>query len=173
MNQNPATATSGSGQSRQGPLRDESGRGARSSAGDEGRNLTSEARQVASDLADRATRSAERQFSGGMERAAQAIGQLAEALRHTGETMSSGTDMPAIKQYLGRAASQADGLSDYLRDKSLSDVVGDVERFARREPAFFVGGAFLIGLLGGRLLKSAQSDGSSSANARQGAKVGR
>jgi hypothetical protein len=177
MNQNPESlsATNPSGQSRQGPLRDESGRGARSSAGDdEGRSLTSEARQVASNLAEQATRSAERQFASGKERAAQAVGQFAEALRHTGETMSSGTDMPAIREYLGRAASQAEGLSEYLRDKSLSDVVGDVERFARREPVFFVGGAFLIGLLGGRFLKSSHSEGSTySANARQGGKAGR
>src|SRR6187549_2110813 len=109
MNQNPerlSEATPPSGQSRQGPLRDE-GRGARSGGADEGRTLTSEARHVAGDLADKATRSAERQFTGGKERAAQAVGQLAEALRHTGETMSSGTDIPAIGEYLGRAASQA------------------------------------------------------------------
>jgi hypothetical protein len=63
-------------------------------------------------------------------------------------------------------------LSDYLRDKSLTDVVGDVERFARREPVIFVGGAFLIGLLGSRFLKSSQSHGSSSsANPQQGAKA--
>ena len=176
MNQNsePLSATTSSGQSRQGPLRDESGRSAHSSAGDEGRTLTSEARQVASDLADRATRSAERQFAGGKERAAEAVGQLAEALRHTGETMSSGTEMPALKEYLGRAASQADGLSDYLRENSLTDMVGDVERFARRKPVLFVGGALLIGLVGSRFLRSSQSGGSSSsASAQPGRKTAR
>lgn len=177
MNQNPEriSESSPSGQSRQGPLRDDPGRSSRSSAGEEGRSLTSEARQVASGLADEATRSAERHLTGGKERAAQAIGQLAEALRHTGETMSSGTDMPRINDYLGRAASQVEGISDYLQEKSLTDVVGDVERFARRDPVLFVGSAFLIGLLGGRFLKSAQPDGPSAlgANAGQGAKAGR
>jgi hypothetical protein len=177
MNQNPEriSESSPSGQSRQGPLRDDPGRSARSSAGEEGRSLTSEVRQVASGLADDATRSAERRLAGGKERAAQTIGQLAEALRHTGETMSSGTEMPMIKDYLGRAASQVEGLSDYLQKKSLTDVVGDVERFARRDPFIFVGSAFLIGLLGGRFLKSAQPDRSSTlaANTGQGARAGR
>ena len=163
MNQNPEqiAASSPSGQSRQGPVRDDPGRGDRSVS------LTAEAREVASGLADTATRSAERQLTGGKERAAQAIGQFAEALRHTGATVSSGTDMPMIKDYLGRAASQVEGLSDYLQKKSLGDVVGDVERFARRDPVLFLGGALLVGLLGGRFLRSAAPGES----AGQGAKV--
>ena len=167
--------TSSSTQSRQGSVREGSGR---SSGGEEERTLTSEAQQVASDLADKATRSAERQFAGGKERAVQMIGQVAEALRHSGETLSSGTEMPMINDYLGRAASQIDGLSGYLKEKSLTDVVGDVERFARKEPVLFTSGAFLIGLLGGRLLRSSQPASGSAAsaspgNGRQGAGTGR
>jgi hypothetical protein len=174
QNQERISDSSSSGQSRQGPLRDDPGRSARSSTAEEGRSLTSEVRQVAGGLADEATRSAERHLTGGKERAAHTIKQLAEALRHTGETMSSGTDMPMINDYLGRAASQVEGMSDYLRKKSLTDVVSDVERFARKDPVLFVGGALLIGLLGGRFLRSAQPGSSAlSANAGQGARAGR
>ena len=171
MNQNPEqiAASSPSGQSRQGPVRDDPGRSDRSGAV----SLTAEARQVASGLADEATRSAERQLAGGKERAAQAIGQIAEALRHTGTTMSSGTDMPMINDYLSRAASRVEGLSDYLQKKSLSEVVGDVERFARRDPVLFLSSALLIGLLGGRFLRSAQPDRPSAPGAGQGARAGR
>jgi len=173
MNQNPepTAANSPSGQSRQGQIRDESGRSDRSGTV----SLTAEAREVASGLADEATRSAERQLTGGKERAAQAIGQLAEALRHTGATMSSSADMPMVNDYLGRAASRVEGLSDYLKRKSLTDVVGDVERFARKDPVLFMGGALLIGLLGGRFLRSAQPERRSApgANTGQGARAGR
>lgn len=176
MNQNPERIPAGSpsGQSRQGPLRDDPGRSARSSADEGDSILSSQPRQVASGLAEEATRSAERQLTGGKDRAAQVIGQLAEALRHTGATMSSGTDMPMLNDYLGRAASKVDGLSDYLQEKSLTDVVGDVERFARRDPVLFLGSAFLIGLLGGRFLRSAQPDRTSTSGtrARQGARNG-
>lgn len=168
------SATSPSTQSRQGSQRDEPGRGSRSSGGAEEHTLTSEAQQVASDLADKATRSAERQFAGGKERAVQMIGQFAEALRHSGQTLSAGTDMPMVNDYLGRAASQIEGLSGYLQKKSLTDVVGDVERYARREPVLFTSGALLLGLLGGRFLLSSRPNGSTSpGNGGQGAKAGR
>lgn len=161
-----------SAQSGNGPLREEPGRSGRSSG--EEHTLTSEAQQVASDLADKATRSAERQFAGGKERAAQVLGQLAEALRHSGQTLSSSTDTPKVNDYLGRAASQIEGLSGYIQKKSMTDVVGDVERYARREPALFTGGAFLLGLLGGRFLRSAQSSTSASpSNGGQGAGIRR
>ena len=74
--------------------------------------------------------------------------------------------MPMIKDYLGRAASRVEGLSDYLQKKSLSDVVGDVERFARRDPVLFLGGALLVGLLGGRFLRSAAPGESAGQGAR-------
>lgn len=163
------SATSQSTQSRQGPHRDEPNRGGGSSGREEETTLTSEAQQVASDLADKATRSAERQFAGGKERAVQMIGQVAEALRHSGQTLANGTDMPMISDYLGRTATRIDELSGYLEKKSLTDVVGDVERFARREPVIFTGGAFLLGLLGGRLLRSSQTAPASAGNGGQGA----
>jgi hypothetical protein len=162
QNQESISATSSSTQSRQGSTGNDPGRGGRSN-GDEERTLTSEAQQVASDLADKATRTAERQFAGGKERAVQIIGQLAEALRHSGQTLSSSADLPMANDYLGRAASQIEGLSGYLKKKSLTDVVGDVERYARREPVLFTGGALLLGLLGGRFLRSSQPNGSASA----------
>jgi hypothetical protein len=174
QNQESISASSSSTQSRPGSHRDEPGRGGSAKSADEERTLTSEAQQVASDLADKATRTAERQFSGGKERAVQVIGQVAEALRHSGQTLASSTDMPMVKDYLGRAASKIDGLSGYLQRKSLTDVVGDVEQFARREPALFTGGALLLGLLGGRFLRSSQPNGSaSSGNGGQGARARR
>lgn len=172
MSQTQSMSPTPSAQSGNGPLREEPGRSGHPSG--EEHTLTSEAQQVASDLADKATRSAERQFAGGKERAVHAIGQLAEALRHSGETLASSTDMPKVKDYLGRAASQIDGFSGYLQRKSLTDMVGDVERFARREPALFTGGALLLGLLGGRFLRSSQASSSASpGNGAQGARTRR
>ena len=175
MSQNrESSTTSSSTQSRPGPNRDQPERGGRSSGGDEEHTLSSEAQQVANDLADKATRSAERRFAGGKERAVQVIGQVAEVLRHSGETLSSRTDMPRVNDYLGRAASQIEGLSGYLQKRSLGDVVGDVERYARREPVLFTGGAFLLGLLGGRFLRSSQASSSAPAgDGGQGARTRR
>ncbi len=174
QNHESTSATPPSAQSRQGPVRDDPKRGGRANGGDEERTLTSEAQQVASDLAGKATRSAEQQLAGGKERAVEVIGQFAEALRHSGQTIAAGTDMPMVNDYLGRAASRIEGLSGYLQKKSLTDMVGDVERFARREPVLFTSGALLLGLLGGRFLRSSQAGDSASPNNRgHGARAGR
>ena len=49
--------------------------------------------------------------------------------------------------------SPADG-ADQIRQRGVADMFDDVSRFARRRPAVFIGGAFLIGLGIARFLKS-------------------
>jgi hypothetical protein len=44
--------------------------------------------------------------------------------------------------------------SDQLRQKDVRELMSDVERFAQRQPTLFLGGAFALGLLGARFLKS-------------------
>jgi len=154
MNPKPQSTSSNS-LSNAGP--DDAARIVKASVAEDARNLTSEAKRVASDMADQATKSAERQLAGGKERAAEAMGHLAGALRHTGEQLGN-QDMPMVIDYLGRAATQVDGMSNYLRRVTLPQVVNDLERFARREPVLFMGGAFVVGLLGGRFLKSSPPD---------------
>jgi hypothetical protein len=126
------------------------------SGGEIARSVTSDARQLASDVAQQVSKSAERQIAGGKERAAEAIGHLAEALRETGGQLRA-KEMPAVEDYLGRAATQVEGVAHYLQRKQLGQVVGDLESFARREPMLFVGSAFVVGLLGGRFLRSSAS----------------
>ena len=144
------SARSGQAGSREG---DESYRAGQTGAREDARALTSEARQLAGDVAGQVTQSAEHQLAGGKERAAEVIGHLAEALRETRGQLRA-KEMPAVQEYLGRAASQVEEVARYLQKKNLGQVVGDLESFARREPILFVGSAFVVGLLGGRFLKS-------------------
>jgi hypothetical protein len=44
--------------------------------------------------------------------------------------------------------------SGYLSEREVGDLVYEAEDYARRHSAYFVGGAFLLGLLGARFLKS-------------------
>jgi hypothetical protein len=121
---------------------------------EEARALGSQAKDLASDVAGQVAQSAERQFAGGKGRAAEAITQIAGALRHTGDELAQ--EMPVVHDYLGRVATQVEGMSSYLQTKQLGDVVGDLESFARREPVLFMGSAFVVGLLGGRFMKSSR-----------------
>jgi hypothetical protein len=63
-------------------------------------------------------------------------------------------DQPMFAQLTEQLIGQVDRGAAYLRGKDLDDVVTDVERLARRQPAVFVGGAFMLGLLASRFLKS-------------------
>jgi hypothetical protein len=129
-------------------------------------DLKDEAKHVVEDLASLARKSAESQVSGGKDKAAETLGGVAKALRHTGEQLRS-QDQGGLTDYVVRAADKVEAASDYLQGRSLRDVISDVGDFARREPALFIGSAFTVGLLGGRFFKSARpvapATGSSSA----------
>jgi hypothetical protein len=144
-----ATPASGSSPA----ARDDAAKVVKASVGEDARNVASEAVQFATDVAEKATQSAQRQFASGKERAADTIGRLAGALRRTGEHLGT-NDLPLVNDYLGKAASEAERFSAYLKKTSFGQVVGDLEKAARREPLLFVGSALVIGLLGGRFLKS-------------------
>ncbi|HYP99476.1 MAG TPA: hypothetical protein VER96_12470 [Polyangiaceae bacterium] len=116
-------------------------------------DLSDEAKHVAGDVMAHARKSAGAQITGGKDRVAEGLGSIAHAIRQTGEQLRAG-DEAGLTEYAVRAADGVEAASDYLKEKSLSEVLGDVAGFARREPAMFLGGAFVLGVLGGRFLKS-------------------
>ena len=114
--------------------------------------LLDEARNAAGKVVHTATTHLERRLDSEKNKAAEAIGGVADAIRSTAENdaVASG---PAGS--LGaRAADGIEDVADYLQSRSLRDVIGEVEGLARREPAIFLGAAFVLGLVGGRFLKS-------------------
>jgi hypothetical protein len=117
-------------------------------------------RHVAHDVIGETKKGAETRLSAGKSRAAEGLGSVANALRKTGEQLRSEQD-DSLTGYLDTAAQKVDGVSHYLKDRSLSDVAGDLKSFARREPALFLGGALALGLIGGRFLKSSSRADSS------------
>jgi hypothetical protein len=59
-----------------------------------------------------------------------------------------------LAELMDRAAEQVDRASDYLYENEVKDLVRDLEGFARRRPALFVGGSLAAGFLLARFLKS-------------------
>src|SRR5205814_450028 len=57
-------------------------------------------------------------------------------------------------QYTNSLAQQIENLSGYFERKDVREMVRDVESFARRYPAYFIGGAVALGFLAARFLKS-------------------
>jgi hypothetical protein len=116
-------------------------------------HLTDEVKATAGDAADQAKKAAESKLDAGRDFAAEHIGSVADALRKTEDELRSSDS--ALTEYVGQAASTLDHVSSYLQTRTLSQLMGDLEGYARREPAMFLGGSFVAGLLGGRFLKSA------------------
>lgn len=117
--------------------------------------VADKARDAATDVASTAKEVAREQVSGRVnatkERAVSSLGSVAGALRNTGDSIE---DNELVHDYIERAADGIEQITSYFRNKSPGEMVSDVERFARREPALFIGGAFALGLLGARFLKS-------------------
>lgn len=59
-------------------------------------------------------------------------------------------------EYVGKAAEQIDRLANYIQSADPGEVVDNIEQFARRRPAVFIGAAFALGVIGARFLKSSR-----------------
>jgi hypothetical protein len=124
-------------------------------------DVLEQAKSTAGTLADRAKEQAAQKVTERKERAVGTLGNVASALRKTGEQMEGET--PGVPQYLEMAASQFDNVQRYLQENDLRQVTRQVEGFARREPVLFLGGAFLLGVVAARFLKSSAPEQGSSA----------
>lgn len=120
-----------------------------------GRQVIEEAKEAASSVAGQAKEAVSGQVSRKAEQSAGDIEQVARALRRTKEELSGNLAAP----YVEKAAEKLEDLSDFLRNTNATEIVRGVEGFARREPLLFLGGAFALGILGARFLKSSAHHG--------------
>lgn len=89
-------------------------------------------------------------------RVARTLGAVASSLKSSSAEMSTG-DAAAIGGVVERVADEIDRAANYLERSDVEEIVGGVERFARRNPALFIGAAFAVGVLGARFLKSSRA----------------
>jgi ElaB/YqjD/DUF883 family membrane-anchored ribosome-binding protein len=86
------------------------------------------------------------------------VASVADSIRQVGENLGNSTDNNQVaalaSKYGETLAGQVERLSSYLDEKEIRELVTDVEQFARRNPLLFVGGAFALGVLAARFMKS-------------------
>ncbi len=88
---------------------------------------------------------------------AASINGIADAVRQIGDNLNrDGENQIAALAggYGNNLAEQIERISGYVEDKEFGEIAQDVEKFARRNPALFVGAAFTFGVLAARFLKS-------------------
>lgn len=123
---------------------------------------------VAGDVADRALAKVNEQFDSKSDKAVETMETVASAIRETGAKLKGVGPLADVAE---QAADGVDKVAQFFDGKHVGDVFRDVERFARREPAIFIGAALAVGLIGGRFLKSSvrsqdQGDASGMASAQ-------
>ncbi len=91
-------------------------------------------------------------------RMAERVQRLGSALRSAGDNLKQQDD-DVVARYAEKVSGRIERAAEYLRRSDPQQVLHDVEGFARREPAVFLGGAFLVGLAAARFLKSSRQSG--------------
>ncbi len=133
---------------------EESAEKAKSAAADAKAELRSSARKVTETVTSEATAYAK----SAKATTADEISDVASALRTAADELRSGS--PQARTF-GQIADGLADASEALRDRDLGETVADVNRFARRNPLAFLGGAALVGFAATRFAKaSAESTGS-------------
>ena len=121
--------------------------------------MTEQAKHAVLNVANQATEKAsERVESGiarGKDRTARALGAVAQSLRSVSSELHQQNEQ-GIGRFVDRAADRADEIVNRLNNADPDTLLDDIEAFARREPAVFIGGAIAIGLVAARFLKSSR-----------------
>lgn len=90
-------------------------------------------------------------------RAAAGLGGIADVISNAGAELRMENE--ALASYVDAASNQMRRFADHIRERGVADMIDDVNRFARRNPAVFIGGAFLLGIGVARFLKASTERG--------------
>ncbi|MEX1016540.1 MAG: hypothetical protein WDZ31_07330 [Phycisphaeraceae bacterium] len=127
--------------------------GFREQAREKASEVTNKTRSAAASARDRVSHQAHDISEKGKHRAAEAIGDIATAIREAGHKLhDENQEGPA--RYVDQAADQIDSVARYLEQHDVNDLVESAEDMARRQPLIFLGAAFATGLIAARFLRS-------------------
>ena len=122
-------------------------------------DIVDQAKETASNVVSQAKEGVSQKIGHQKERAVEKIETVSHALRGASKELEGTGPLP---QLADKAAEGIERLASYFETRSASDLVSSFERFARKEPALFLGGAVALGMMAGRFLKSSSQRESSS-----------
>lgn len=128
-----------------------------SNAAHRGEDLVEDGVEKARELGDRAADMARSRTDEQRERVVGGMRTVADAIRR------SSRDLPEDRQQYGRllegVADRVEGASRYLEQHDVDMLARDARRVARDHAPVFLTGAFTLGMIGARLLKSSSERG--------------
>ena len=88
-------------------------------------------------------------------RATDSLGNVAQAVRQSTQHLRE-QQYDTVAQFVERAADQIERFSNHLRERDLNELVVEAQRFARQQPAVFIGSSFAAGMLAARFIKASR-----------------
>jgi hypothetical protein len=142
-----------------------------SAIADSAKQAATQAKEAAGRAIDQAKSEVASRADQQRESAATGFQAVAHAFRNMGDDLRNQEQGP-VAQYaaeIGNAmGSQVERFANYLRGRDVHQLITDAEDFARRSPALFLGGAFVLGLATSRFLKSSRPESRSVSRSSQG-----
>ena len=120
-------------------------------------DLLQHAKNATGEIVNQVQKQAGSQLERGKETAASELTTIVNAVRQFGQNLSGEANGPIARyaaEYGDKAADSLERLSNYIREQDPKRLLNDVQNFGRRQPALLLGGAFLLGFAGARLIKS-------------------
>ena len=102
-------------------------------------NTVEQAKHAIANVAEQATARAESGLTRAKDRTAGTLDAVAQSLRSVGNDLR-GRNEETIGRFVDRAADRADQIANRLNNADPAAWIDDIEKFARREPALFIGG---------------------------------
>lgn len=128
---------------------------------------TQQAQQAAGQVTDQVQQRATSMLDNQKQQATETLGSVSHALRQTGDSLQDQNQGIASK-VMESAADRIDGVAAYLRERDANQLVGEFENFARGNSVVFLGGAFVLGAIAARFLKSSSPSTGSYGNSGSG-----
>lgn len=120
-------------------------------------DLLQHAKQAGGEIVNQVQQQAGTQIERQKETAANELSMVVNAVRQFGQNLSGEASGPIARyaaEYGDKAANSLERLSNYIREQDARRLLNDVQNFGRRQPALLLGGAFLLGFAGARLIRS-------------------
>ncbi len=127
--------------------------GSTGTTGTSGEGIAGMARNFASQAQQKAGEQVRSSVEKGRTRAVDTLQEVARTLKQANE----GGDNPT-GEYMGKAGDQVERFASFLQNTDPKQMLTQTEAFARRQPALFLGGAFALGVIAARFLKSGRKD---------------
>lgn len=139
--------------------------GSRPATGSQPNAALQQVSDAAKETASKATETAKQQADTQLQKVSEGLERVAQTLHQSGTELRQ-SEQAMLANYVDNAATQVERASDYLRASSVTQIIDDVQSYARREPVVAIGVAVGLGFLAARLLKASVGGGSGSSSAQ-------